>query len=484
MGIQLVGRGSTNDARAYAELDSTHTIILTSAVAAPLPFFPPASTTPSPRLKHPFRNPSTTVLPPPLRHYTTKILPHLCRCPTADALRISAFVNRRRVGGESSEEGGELLPSENLEINELEGFNFEDMQILCEEYAAELNLVVRTLIGVPCVLLLLICKLRRRHMSMFVLIEGYLQSANNLMPIRYSYSDIKKMSRGFREKLGEGGYGSVYKGKLRSGHDVAIKVLSKPKGSGQDFINEVATMGRIHHVNVVKLVGYCVERSKCALVYEFMLKGSLDKYIFSQDKNDIFNPKISEFGLAKFYSKEQKIVTLTVARGTIGYVAPELINRSIGSVSYKADVYSFGMLLIEMVGLKTDNVGDDDKSSQYFPDWIYDHLNQGKDIETGNDDEINDDEYVKKISRKMMKVGLWCIRMSPNDRPSMGEVVKMLEGGNENLQIPPMPSESQQVALNDDQNWEIDSTDSIALLDDDASSNELRVLSWNKVSVL
>ncbi|KAI3470585.1 hypothetical protein Pfo_027248, partial [Paulownia fortunei] len=136
----------------------------------------------------------------------------------------------------------------------------------------------------PCMLGLLIYKLRRRHLSTFDIIEGFLRSNNNLMPIRYSYSHIKKMTRGFREKLGGGGYGSVYKGKLRSGHDVAVKVLGKARANGQDFINEVATIGRIHHVNVVKLVGYCAERSKRALVYDFMPNGSLEKYIFSQQR--------------------------------------------------------------------------------------------------------------------------------------------------------------------------------------------------------
>ncbi|KAI3453609.1 hypothetical protein Pfo_010272 [Paulownia fortunei] len=375
---------------------------------------------------------------------------------------------------------------------------------------------LRILIGMPCMLGLLIYKLRRRHLSTFDIIEGFLRSNNNLMPIRYSYSDIKKMTRGFREKLGEGGYGSVYKGKLRSGHDVAVKVLGKARANGQDFINEVATIGRIHHVNVVKLVGYCAERSKRALVYDFMPNGSLEKYIFSQQRTyslswerkyeiavgvargieylhrgcdiqilhfDIkphnilldvnFTPKISDFGLAKFYSTENTTVTLTAARGTIGYVAPELINRSIGGVSYKADVYSFGMLLMEMVGLKRDMVADDDKSSQYFPYWIYDRFNKGKDIETGNADENDDDEYARKMTRKMTIVGLWCIQMSPVDRPSMGEVVKMLEGENENLQIPPQPSQSPQIAgSNIDRTWGTESTGSMALLGDDASSDE------------
>ncbi|KAG5622995.1 hypothetical protein H5410_008213, partial [Solanum commersonii] len=85
---------------------------------------------------------------------------------------------------------------------------------------------------------------------MYDTIEGFLRTQNNFVPIRYNYSHIKRMTRGFKEKLGEGGYGSVYKGKLRSGRDVAVKKLSKPKAGGQDFMNEVATIGRIHHVNV------------------------------------------------------------------------------------------------------------------------------------------------------------------------------------------------------------------------------------------
>lgn len=105
------------------------------------------------------------------------------------------------------------------------------------------------------------------------------------MPIMYSYSEIRKMTRGFKDKLGEGGYGSVYKGKLASGRIVAVKLLGKSKSKGQDFINEVGTIGRIHHINVVQLVGFCAERSKRALVYEFMCNGSLEKYIFSRQQD-------------------------------------------------------------------------------------------------------------------------------------------------------------------------------------------------------
>ncbi|KAL1549737.1 hypothetical protein AAHA92_17802 [Salvia divinorum] len=323
------------------------------------------------------------------------------------------------------------------------------------------------------------------------------------------------MTRGFQDKLGEGGFGSVYKGKLQSGFHVAVKLLGKSGGSGQDFMNEIATIGSIHHVNVVKLVGYCAQGSKRALVYDFMPNGSLEKYLFNRDKmislswdtkfeiavgdargieylhrgcdvqilhfdikphnillDDNFIPKISDFGLAKFFPTDKTTVTMTAVRGTIGYVAPELISRSIGAVSYKADVYSFGMLLMEMVSLKRDLIGNNDNSSQYFPYWIYDYFNQGKDIEivNGGDDEIDDDSW-RKFGRKMTIVALWCIQMSPDDRPSMCKVLKMLEGNVERLNIPDYPSQSSQTIVN-----QTCSTDSVSFLDHDDALTSVEII--------
>ncbi|XP_057777062.1 putative L-type lectin-domain containing receptor kinase I.11 isoform X2 [Salvia miltiorrhiza] len=372
----------------------------------------------------------------------------------------------------------------------------------------------------PLAVWFLIYKFRRRRFSAFDAIECYLQSDNNLAPIRYSYSDLKKITKGFQDKLGEGGYGSVYKGKLRSGHHVAVKLLGKSGGTGQDFMNEIATIGRIHHVNVVKLVGYCAHGSKRALIFDFMPNGSLEKYLFNRDKmtslnwdrkfeiavgvargieymhrgcdvqilhfdikphnillDDNFVPKVSDFGLAKFFSTDKDSVTMTAARGTIGYVAPELINRSIGAVSYKADVYSFGMLLMEMVSLKRDLMGNNCDSDQYFPYWIYDHINQGKDIVIGNADSDQDDN-MRKVARKMIIVALWCIQMRPDDRPSMNKVLEMLEADVERLRVPDYPSESAESVVNVDQSWITCSTDSVGLLhgeDDVASSLEITV---------
>ncbi|XP_006365630.1 probable receptor-like protein kinase At1g67000, partial [Solanum tuberosum] len=341
-------------------------------------------------------------------------------------------------------------------------------------------IIVPRVILFPCILVFLMIELRRRHLSIYDAIESFLHGENIFAPIRYSNSNIRKMTRNFKEKLGQGGYGSVYKGKLQSGPNVAVKILSKPKADGQDFINEVATIGRIHHVNIVQLIGYCAERCKRALVYDFMPNGSLEKYITPREGgaellswkrkfeialgvargieylhrgcdiqilhfdikphnillDENFIPKLSDFGLAKSYPTDKSIVTLTAVRGTIGYVAPELINRSIGPISYKADVYSFGMLLIDIVGLKTNSAAREDMSSQYFPHWIYDQLDKGKEIEVL--DETHDD--VKKLTL----VSLWCIQMNPLDRPSMTRVVEMLEGELQALQTPPRPSESRE----------------------------------------
>ncbi|KAI9074571.1 hypothetical protein K1719_043412 [Acacia pycnantha] len=337
----------------------------------------------------------------------------------------------------------------------------------------------KIVLGTPFVVALLIYKWRRRHLSMYNNIEEFLHSDNNIMPIRYSYRDIKKMTKGFKIKLGKGGYGSVFKGQLRSGRHVAVKVLDKAEANGQDFINEVATLGRIHHVNVVQLIGYCVEGSKRALIYEFMQNGSLDKYIFSKHDDgkfldlhqlyaislgvargieylhkgcnmqilhfdikphnilldDNFIPKVSDFGLAKLYPTNNSIVALTAVRGTIGYMAPELFYRNVGGVSNKADVYSFGKLLMDIAGRRKNlNVTAEQSSQFYFPFWVYDQLNEGNEINIEN---ATEEEM--ELARKMMIVGLWCIQTKPEDRPSMNKVVDMLEGEENDLEMPQKP---------------------------------------------
>ncbi|KAI8571404.1 hypothetical protein RHMOL_Rhmol01G0117500 [Rhododendron molle] len=309
-------------------------------------------------------------------------------------------------------------------------------------------------------------------------IERFLENYRALKPARYSYADIKKITNQFKDKVGQGGYGTVYRGQLSNDVHVAVKILNNTKGNGEDFINEVGIIGKIHHVNVVRFVGYCADGFRRALIYEFLPNGSLEKFASSHhDKHllgwkklleitlgiakgieylhqgcdqqilhfDIkphnilldenLNPKITDFGQAKLCSKEQSVVSMTTARGTIGYIAPEVFSRNFGNVSYKSDIYSFGMLLLEMVGGKKNSDVIVNKSDKiYFPEWIYIRLDSGEELGIG----IQDEEDVK-IAKKLAIVGLCCIQWYPVDRPSMHVVIQMLEGDGDTLIKPPNP---------------------------------------------
>ncbi|KAF7149727.1 hypothetical protein RHSIM_Rhsim02G0206300 [Rhododendron simsii] len=314
-----------------------------------------------------------------------------------------------------------------------------------------------------------------------VKVERFLENYRVLKPTRFTYAEIKKITRNFEDKLGQGGYGTVYKGELSDGVPIAAKILNFT-GNGDDFINEVGTIGTIHHINVVRLIGYCADGYKKALVYEYLPNDSLEKYISSQhykcllgwekqlqdiaigiakgieylhqgcdqtilhfdikphnillDKKLI--PKISDFGLAKLCSKEQSVVSMTAVRGTVGYIAPEVFSRNFGLVSHKSDVYSFGMLLLEMVGGRNKNVDDhieENSDEAYFPEWIYKRLNR----EAAKDNGVDQVGRGAKIIKKLTVVGLWCIQWCPGGRPSMEAVVQMLEGDGKTLAMPPNP---------------------------------------------
>ncbi|KAK9052897.1 hypothetical protein SSX86_029527 [Deinandra increscens subsp. villosa] len=290
------------------------------------------------------------------------------------------------------------------------------------------------------------------HMS----VEAFIKQYGSLTTNRYSYAEIKKMTNSFQVKLGGGGFGTVFRGELSDGHPVAVKLLNPSRASGKEFINEVASIGRISHVNIVSLLGFCSDNHRRALVYEFMPNGSLEKYIPKRDPRkpsvqlDVKKlyevavgiardaSRIADFGLAKLYSREESVVSMLEARGTIGYIAPEIFNRSIGGVSHKSDIYSYGMLLLEMVGA-TENldvgVGSKSTSDSYFPNWIYSRLEKEEYVFDGISSS-EESEYV----RKMTIVGLWCIQTVPSQRPSIDEVIEMLEGSTGALRVPKRPS--------------------------------------------
>ncbi|KAL5830561.1 hypothetical protein ACOSQ3_020029 [Xanthoceras sorbifolium] len=312
-------------------------------------------------------------------------------------------------------------------------------------------------------------------------IEAFLRNYGSLTPKRYSYSNIKKMTKSFKLKLGQGGYGGVYKGKLLDGRNVAVKVLNDSKGNSEDFINEVTSISRTSHVNIVSLFGFCFEGCRRALVYEFVPNGSLEKFIYekySRDKqlkweklyqialgiargleylhrgcstrilhfdikphnillDEYFCPKISDFGFAKICPGRESIISMTGARGTIGYIAPEVFSRNFGEVSHKSDVYSFGMMVLEMVGgRKNLDVGVCRASEIYFPHWIYERLKLEEELGLQGIENEKDNKYARK---NMTTMSLWCIQTNSSSRPAMSRVVEMLEGSLDSLQFPPKP---------------------------------------------
>ncbi|KAJ0667450.1 putative glycerophosphodiester phosphodiesterase, protein kinase RLK-Pelle-LRK10L-2 family [Helianthus annuus] len=313
-------------------------------------------------------------------------------------------------------------------------------------------------------------------------VEIFLKNHEFIAPKRYSYSQVQKMTNSFEVKLGQGGFGSVYKGAISDQNLVAVKVLNELKGDGEDFINEVASVGSTSHVNIVSLVGYCLEGRRKALIYEFMPNGSLERFIYgrgSSSNSDLgweklhqiaigiargleylhtgcntrilhldikphnilldqeFCPKISDFGLAKLFPNERSMISMSRMRGTPGYIAPELFSRTFGQVSHKSDVYSYGMLILEMVGGRRNiEVEVDHTSEIYFPHWIYKKI-ASQEEELGLHEIVNTEE--NETIRKMIIVGLWCIQTNPFSRPTISKVLEMLEDNIASLEIPPKP---------------------------------------------
>ncbi|RHN77784.1 putative glycerophosphodiester phosphodiesterase, protein kinase RLK-Pelle-LRK10L-2 family [Medicago truncatula] len=309
-------------------------------------------------------------------------------------------------------------------------------------------------------------------------IENFLKDYSALKPTRFSYADLKRITNKFKDKIGEGAHGAVYKGKLSNQILVAVKILNNTEEDGKEFINEVGTMGKIHHLNVVRLLGFCADGFRRALVYDFFSNGSLQKFIspanskddfLGWDKlqkialgiangieylhqgcdqrilhfdinphnvllDDNFTPKITDFGLAKICSKNQSVVSMTAAKGTLGYMAPEVFSRNFGNVSYKSDIYSYGMLLLEMVGGRknTKTISGEENIQVEYPDWIHNLLEGEIQIPIDEDGDF-------RIPKKLATVGLWCIQWHPLHRPTMKSVMQMLQGEGDKLKVPTNP---------------------------------------------
>ncbi|XP_058754224.1 G-type lectin S-receptor-like serine/threonine-protein kinase At5g35370 [Vicia villosa] len=311
------------------------------------------------------------------------------------------------------------------------------------------------------------------------------------LPTRFDYEELEVATENFKTLIGSGAFGVVYKGVLPDKTIVAVKKIINIGIQGKkDFFAEIAVIGNIHHVNLVRLKGFCAQRGHRMLVYEYMNRGSLDRNLFGgsgqpvlewQERLDValgtarglaylhsgceskiihcdikpenillhdqFQAKISDFGLSKLLSPEQSGL-FTTMRGTRGYLAPEWLTNS--AISEKTDVYSFGMVLLELIsGRKncsfrsrshsmddehnnsSSNNGNSSSSSTtelaYFPLLALEMHEQKSYMDLADprlEGRVTFDEV-----EKLVRIALCCVHEDPVLRPNMVSIVGMLEGG-------------------------------------------------------
>ncbi|GMI82273.1 leucine-rich repeat receptor-like kinase with extracellular malectin-like domain 1 [Hibiscus trionum] len=285
----------------------------------------------------------------------------------------------------------------------------------------------------------------------------------------FTFGQMKAATNNFdaKYKIGEGGFGAVYKGVLLDGTTIAIKKLSSKSRQGdREFLNELAMISGLQHPNVVRLYGCCVEGTQLLLVYEYMENNSLSRALFSPKESQLLdwptrqkiclgiakglaflheesslkivhrdikttnvlldsdlNAKISDFGLAKFDEEENTHISTRVA-GTIGYMAPEYALW--GYLTYKADVYSFGIVALEIVAGKNNTKYRPGEDFVCLQDWALVLQQKGNLMELV--DPRLGTEFDEEEAMRMTRVALLCTNSSPALRPTMSEAVNMLEG--------------------------------------------------------
>ncbi|KAL0363285.1 UNVERIFIED_CONTAM: G-type lectin S-receptor-like serine/threonine-protein kinase [Sesamum calycinum] len=279
-------------------------------------------------------------------------------------------------------------------------------------------------------------------------------------------------------KLGQGGFGPVYKGKLPSGQEVAVKRLGGSSNQGlQEFKNEVEVISKLQHRNLVRLLGCCVESEEIMLVYEYMPNRSLDAYLFDKQKlldwntrvaiiegicrgllylhrdsrlriihrdlkasnillDEELNPKISDFGLARIFGGKQDQANTTRVVGTFGYMAPEYALE--GRFSEKSDVYSFGVLLLEIVSGRRNTSFYKDEQAQSLVAYAWKLWNEESMINLM--DPLIFDPHVEPEILRYVHVGLLCVQEVAQDRPSISSILSMLSSEIVDLPHPEQPA--------------------------------------------
>ncbi|KAA0046743.1 hypothetical protein IC582_003989 [Cucumis melo] len=331
---------------------------------------------------------------------------------------------------------------------------------------------------------------RRKQLESQILSEGrelrieysFLRKVAGV-PTKFRYKELEEATDYFRALIGKGSSGSVFKGILKDGTAVAVKRIEGESQGDKEFRAEVSAIASVQHVNLVRLIGYCTNSSGPRfLVYEFVPNGSLDCWIFPKkpthknrnrpggclawdlrysvaidvakalaylhhdcrsrilhldvkpenillDEN--YRAIVSDFGLSKLMGKDESRIMISM-RGTRGYLAPEWLLEN--GISEKSDVYSYGMVLLELVGgqrnvsVVENGEGRSKKKWQYFPRIVSAKMKEGKLMEAVDQQLLETGTIDEREVRKLVCVGLWCIQEQAKLRPTMAMVVDMLEG--------------------------------------------------------
>ncbi|XP_074559061.1 cysteine-rich receptor-like protein kinase 2 [Curcuma longa] len=299
--------------------------------------------------------------------------------------------------------------------------------------------------------------------------KGDILGATELQgPINFHYADLKKATNNFSEdsKLGEGGFGDVYKGTLKNGITVAVKrlAIAQVSRARADFQSEVKIISNVHHRNLIRLLGCSSKGQDFLLVYEYMANSSLDKFIFGDKRgslnwkqrfsiivgmarglsylhqefhvciihrdikcsnillDDDFQPRIADFGLARLLPEDRSHLSTRFA-GTLGYTAPEYAIQ--GQLSEKVDTYSFGVVVLEMISGRKNNDIKLEPLTQYLLEWAWKLYERDQLMELV-DETLNPSEFSPEEVKRIIKIALLCTQSAAAARPTMTEVVVML----------------------------------------------------------
>ncbi|PPD85452.1 hypothetical protein GOBAR_DD17609 [Gossypium barbadense] len=333
-------------------------------------------------------------------------------------------------------------------------------------------------------LFLCCCLLKRRARKKYKAVEeeNAKDDISAIETLQYDFSTIEVATNNFSysNKLGEGGFGEVYKGTLPSGQEIAVKRLSRSSGQGiEEFKNEAVLVAKLQHRNLVRLLGFCLEREEKILIYEFVPNKSLDCFLFDPEKqaqldwstrykiivgvargmlylhedsrlkiihrdlkvsnillDSDMNPKISDFGMARIFGVDQTQGTTKRVVGTYGYMSPEYAMH--GQFSVKSDVFSFGVLVLEIVnGKRNSNFyrtdAADDLISYAWKQW-----KNGTPLELL--DTVLKDNYSRNEVIRCIQIGLLCVQEDPAERPTMATIAMMLNSYSVTLPVPNEPA--------------------------------------------